>query len=56
MINKILDQNLNACPNLAPIERYDRFSMTMYDRPCMEKIAKMVFWKGVFISTEKPIL
>jgi hypothetical protein len=48
---KILDQNrpkvslvypltsllLDACPNLAPIERYDRFSMNMSDRPWVEK-------------------
>jgi hypothetical protein len=28
---------LDACKNLSPIEKYDRFSMTMSDRPWMEK-------------------
>jgi hypothetical protein len=40
---------------LAPIEKYDRFSMTMSDRAWMKKIAKIVFWKGVLISTNKPV-
>jgi hypothetical protein len=41
---------LDPCPNSAPIERYDRFFHEW------KKIAKMVFWKGVLISMNKPIL
>jgi hypothetical protein len=40
---------LVACPNSAPIERYDQFSMTMSDRPWVEKKSPKWCFGKVFL-------